>query len=93
MTQQPSITCPTCGLTSYNANDIREQYCGHCHQWHRDMVTVRVATDEEQRAALVAALLADWAVDTCRVCGAFLGMGHRAFHVGICEECDAAPKS
>jgi ribosomal protein L37E len=30
---QPSITCPRCGWTSYNPNDIREGYCGHCHAW------------------------------------------------------------
>ncbi len=33
-----SITCPKCGRTSYNANDIRERYCGNCHQWHDDML-------------------------------------------------------
>lgn len=32
-----SITCPQCGLTSYNPNDIRERYCGRCHQWHEQM--------------------------------------------------------
>jgi hypothetical protein len=32
----PSITCPRCGWTSHNANDIREGYCGHCHDWTRD---------------------------------------------------------
>jgi ribosomal protein L37E len=31
--QQPSITCPRCGMTSYNPNDIREGYCGNCHDW------------------------------------------------------------
>lgn len=30
---QPSITCPRCGRTSYNPNDIREGYCGNCHDW------------------------------------------------------------
>jgi hypothetical protein len=25
------IRCLSCGLTSYNANDIREKYCGNCH--------------------------------------------------------------
>jgi ribosomal protein L37E len=29
----PSITCPQCGRTSYNANDIREGYCGNCNDW------------------------------------------------------------
>lgn len=28
-----SITCPHCGWTSYNKNDIREGYCGNCHWW------------------------------------------------------------
>lgn len=31
--QTPSITCPDCGLTSYNPNDIREGYCGNCSDW------------------------------------------------------------
>lgn len=33
--EPPSITCPRCGMTSYNPNDIREGYCGHCHDWTR----------------------------------------------------------
>jgi len=28
------ITCPRCGMTSYNPNDIRERYCGACHMFH-----------------------------------------------------------
>lgn len=28
-----SITCPVCGRTSWNPNDVREGYCGHCHAW------------------------------------------------------------
>jgi len=35
--ERPSITCPTCGMVSYNHNDIRERYCGHCHQFHDEM--------------------------------------------------------
>jgi ribosomal protein S27AE len=27
---QFSITCPTCGRTSYNGNDIANAYCGEC---------------------------------------------------------------
>jgi hypothetical protein len=27
----PSFTCPVCGRTSYNPNDVREQWCGACH--------------------------------------------------------------
>ena len=33
MSDQPSITCPDCGMRSYNPNDIAEGYCGHCHDW------------------------------------------------------------
>lgn len=34
--KQPSITCPVCGMTSYNPNDIREGYCGNCHDWTQE---------------------------------------------------------
>lgn len=27
------VTCPRCGRTSYNPNDVREGYCGACHDW------------------------------------------------------------
>jgi protein-arginine kinase activator protein McsA len=32
-----SITCPQCGMTSHNPNDVRERYCGNCHQYHDTM--------------------------------------------------------
>ena len=32
-TQARAITCPQCERTSYNPNDVREGYCGHCHDW------------------------------------------------------------
>jgi hypothetical protein len=28
-----SFTCPDCHRTSYNPNDIRQRYCGNCHEW------------------------------------------------------------
>lgn len=28
-----SYTCLTCGMTSYNPNDIANQYCGNCHEY------------------------------------------------------------
>lgn len=28
----PSFTCPSCKRTSYNPNDVRELYCGACHE-------------------------------------------------------------
>jgi hypothetical protein len=30
---EPSITCPACGMTSRHPDDIREGYCGNCHDW------------------------------------------------------------
>lgn len=30
---QPSITCPVCGMTSYHPEDIRQGYCGRCHDY------------------------------------------------------------
>lgn len=31
--QDDSLTCLTCGMTSYNPNDVRTHYCGHCHEF------------------------------------------------------------
>lgn len=28
-----SITCPVCGMTSYNLNDVANGYCGNCHAY------------------------------------------------------------
>jgi ribosomal protein L37E len=28
------IRCKDCGLTSYNENDIKNKYCGNCHDFH-----------------------------------------------------------
>lgn len=30
----PSITCPICGMTSHNPNDVVNGYCGNCHAYH-----------------------------------------------------------
>lgn len=35
-----SITCPECGRTSFNPNDVRERYCGNCHWWTSDPVVM-----------------------------------------------------
>ena len=31
-----AFTCPRCGATSHNPNDVRERYCGRCHDWTGD---------------------------------------------------------
>lgn len=41
----PSIKCPRCSRISRNPNDVREKYCGACHQYHSDMEPPR--TDGE----------------------------------------------
>ena len=29
-----SITCFSCGSTSYHPGDIEHRYCGYCHKYH-----------------------------------------------------------
>lgn len=41
MSDEPSITCPRCGRTSYNPTDIEERYCGACDLYHDQMTTHR----------------------------------------------------
>ena len=55
MTAHPSITCPRCGRTSYNSNDIREGYCGACNDWTSPRAAVAAA--RLQRPAIVARML------------------------------------
>lgn len=28
-----SFTCPDCGMTTYNPDDIKYGYCGNCHEF------------------------------------------------------------
>lgn len=28
-----SFTCPRCGATSHHPMDVKEGYCGRCHDW------------------------------------------------------------
>ena len=32
----PGFTCPRCGMTSHHPDDVREGYCGNCHDWTGD---------------------------------------------------------
>ena len=38
-----SFTCPECGATSHHPMDVRDGYCGRCHDWTgaRSRVEVR----------------------------------------------------
>lgn len=31
---QNNILCVCCGMMSYNENDIKNLYCGYCHEFH-----------------------------------------------------------
>jgi len=31
-----AIRCLICGFVSFNLNDVRERYCGHCHRFFED---------------------------------------------------------
>lgn len=33
LAEEPSFTCPRCQRTSYHPEDIRQGYCGNCHDW------------------------------------------------------------
>lgn len=37
----PSFTCPQCGRTSHNLNDVQNNYCGHCHLFWGDKKTTK----------------------------------------------------
>lgn len=43
----PFIECASCGVRSYNPNDVSERYCPRCHVFH----------DEEERAEQILAEL------------------------------------
>lgn len=44
MTIPDSFTCPTCHMTSWNPNDIKEGYCGNCHDYTRDTTLPKFGT-------------------------------------------------
>ena len=31
VTKEPSWTCPDCDRTTHSPQDVRHEYCGHCH--------------------------------------------------------------
>lgn len=54
---QPSITCPACGWTSWNSGDVKERYCGNCHQYHDDVFRRAAAQLRPARTSRRAAVL------------------------------------
>lgn len=57
MNAPESITCPTCGRTSFNPNDVRERYCGNCRQWQDQ---VELAAQLERFAEHAGLELEEW---------------------------------
>lgn len=51
--QTPSITCPHCHTTSYNANDVAQRYCGNCHAFHDDMRNAKIQAMKQFCDAIV----------------------------------------
>lgn len=53
MTEQ-SITCPRCGRTSYNPNDVEQGYCGACHDWTgAEMNQQRIELSDQDLSVLI----------------------------------------
>lgn len=46
----PSFTCPHCGATSYSPDDIRENYCGRCHDRTGILAAFNDAVDQRRVA-------------------------------------------
>jgi hypothetical protein len=46
-----SITCPVCGMTSYNPTDIEKGYCGNCHDFTSAVPGFLRDTDEDRPLA------------------------------------------
>jgi hypothetical protein len=65
-----SITCPLCGMTSYNPNDVRENYCGNCHNWIPPKTCMIFGCDRPARGELDAVDMGGWSVPAhfCRYC-------------------------
>lgn len=38
------ITCPRCGMTSHNPNDVWHGYCGQCHEYTSPSMQARMAS-------------------------------------------------
>lgn len=48
---ESSFTCPRCGATSHNPNDVAQGYCGACHDWTGEVPPVPTPTRVAERLA------------------------------------------
>lgn len=47
---EPLFKCPRCGMVSHHPDDVREGYCGACHDWTGDparRAMLREVADDE----------------------------------------------
>lgn len=51
------ITCPQCGMTSHNPQDILHGYCGNCHVFHSPPMLPEPSWAAQQNAELWQAIL------------------------------------
>lgn len=57
-----AIRCPECQMVSWNPNDVREGYCGNCHQWtSADWFLEAKELADQQRPALLPIVIVDLA--------------------------------
>jgi hypothetical protein len=42
------IACRLCGMSSFHPDDIKQQYCGGCHQFH-EIMEAAIALDPNWR--------------------------------------------
>ena len=57
-----TYTCPRCGRTSYNPNDLAQRYCGACHLSEDDLITELIRSEHLWRVSspqFVAGLVTD----------------------------------
>ena len=59
MSGKSSITCPVCGYTSYNPNDVKNRYCGNCHVFIDDAVKWSKSLHEDIDRAFLEEALAE----------------------------------
>jgi hypothetical protein len=48
--QSDSLTCPKCGKTSHNPNDVKYAYCPHCGVFLRDFAAMFISLPREDYA-------------------------------------------
>jgi hypothetical protein len=93
---EPSFTCPRCGRTSYNPNDIGHSYCAACHLCLEDPGPIGALAMREEDICLTVPLGFIYArsLEDGRFLGIEPTLGHGALlklssdrdPLGVCED-------